>query len=199
MTSAAAADLLQFTAGRRFAAVLCDPPWRFSNRTGKIAPEHRRLHRYSTMPLDEVKALPVAEISAPTAHLYLWVPTSLIPEGLAVMAAWNFQYKTSLIWHKIRKDGGSDGRCCGFYFRTVSEIILFGTRGKKARTLAPGRSRVNLIAARTRGHSVKPDELHPIIESCSPGPFIELFARGAPRSGWSAWGDEAEQIPMAAE
>jgi N6-adenosine-specific RNA methylase IME4 len=185
------AELRAFTANRRFVTILADPPWRFVNRTGKMAPEHRRLSRYGTMTLDEICALPVSEVLAPTAHLYLWVPNALLPEGLRVLAAWGFQYKSNIVWHKVRKDGGSDGRGVGFYFRNVTELVLFGVRGPNPRTLAPGRTQVNLVATRKREHSRKPDELYPIIEACSPGPRLELFARGA-RPGWVAWGNQAD-------
>src|SRR5271170_856240 len=174
-------DLLKFVGNKRFATVLADPPWQFVNRTGKIAPEHRRLSRYETMDLKAIKALPVSKIALPTAHLYLWVPNALLPQGLDVLKAWGFTYKSNVIWHKIRKDGGSDGRGVGFYFRNVTEIILFGVRGKNARTLAPGRSQVNMIQTRKREHSRKPDEQYELIESCSPGPFLELFGRGFSR------------------
>jgi N6-adenosine-specific RNA methylase IME4 len=195
-----AEDLLAFMAGRLFHTVLADPPWRFQNRTGKVAPEHRRLCRYDTLGLDEIMALPVPDLVQDRAHLYLWVPNALLAEGLAVMAAWGFTYKTTLVWHKVRKDGGSDGRGVGFYFRNVTEVVLFGVRGKNARTLAPGRTQTNLIATRKREHSRKPDELYPIIEACSPGPFLELFARDR-RPGWVSWGQEVEQpeLPIAAE
>lgn len=186
-----ARDLLAVAGETRFATILADPPWQFTNRTGKVAPEHRRLSRYATMGLEEICDLPVADISADPAHLYLWVPNALLPEGLRVMQAWGFTYKSNLIWHKIRKDGGSDGRGVGFYFRNVTEVILFGTRGKKARTLAPGRRQVNLLATRKREHSRKPDEQYEIIEACSWGPRIELFSRGA-RQGWTVWGDQAD-------
>jgi N6-adenosine-specific RNA methylase IME4 len=185
-----AADLLRFTKGRQFATILADPPWQFVNRTGKMAPEHRRLSRYSTMTLPEICALPVGEVAAPTAHLYLWVPNALLPEGLQVMKAWGFHYKSNIVWHKIRKDGGSDGRGVGFYFRNVTELILFGVRGKNARTLQPGRTQVNLIASRKREHSRKPDEQYAVIESCSPGPYLELFSRGV-RKKWAVFGNEA--------
>ncbi len=185
------AALLAAVGARRFACVLADPPWRFTNRTGKVAPEHRRLSRYGTMDTDAIAALPVREITAPTAHLYLWVPNALLPEGMQVMRAWGFQYKSNLVWHKIRKDGGSDGRGVGFYFRNVTELVLFGVRGKNARTLAPGRRQVNYLETRKREHSRKPDELYPIIEACSPAPRLELFARGA-REGWSVWGNQAD-------
>jgi len=175
-----------------FGAVLADPPWRFQNRTGKVAPEHRRLSRYETMTLEQIMALDVATVAAPTAHLYLWVPNALLPEGLRVMAAWGFTYKTNIVWAKRRKDGGPDGRGVGFYFRNVTELILFGVRGKNARTLAPGRTQVNMIETRKREHSRKPDEQYELIEACSPGPYLELFARH-PRDGWFAWGNESDE------
>jgi N6-adenosine-specific RNA methylase IME4 len=196
MTTTTAEDLLSFTAGRRFHTVLADPPWRFRNRTGKVAPEHRRLMRYPTMSVAEIAALPVTDLVDEPAHLYLWVPNALLVEGLAVMAAWGFSYKSMLVWHKIRKDGGSDGRGVGFYFRNVTENVLFGVRGKNARTLTPGRRQTNLIAARKREHSRKPEELYPIIEDCSPGPFLELFARET-RPGWTSWGHEVDGRPFA--
>ena len=187
-----AAELLAFVNGERFSTLLADPPWRFANRTGKMAPEHRRLSRYGTMTMEEIGALPVADILAPTAHLYLWVPNALLPHGLNVLQAWGFTYKTNVVWHKIRKDGGSDGRGVGFYFRNVTEMLLFGVRGKNARTLAPGRRQVNYIGTRKREHSRKPDEQYDIIEACSPGPYLELFARGL-RPGWASWGKQAHE------
>jgi N6-adenosine-specific RNA methylase IME4 len=186
----AAAELAHFAHGRRFKTILADPPWRFQNRTGKMAPEHRRLSRYQTMTLDDICALPVETVAHETAHLYLWAPNALLPEALRVMEAWGFTYKSNLVWHKVRKDGGSDGRGVGFYFRNVTELILFGVRGRNARTLAPGRRQVNLLATRKREHSRKPDEQYEIIEACSPGPYLELFARGT-RKDWTMWGNQA--------
>ena len=174
----------------RFGSILVDPPWQFQNRTGKVAPEHKRVSRYSTMGLKDICDLPVATIAAPTSHLYLWIPNALLPDGLAVMKAWGFTSKSNIVWHKIRKDGGSDGRGVGFYFRNVTELVLFGVRGKNARTLQPGRTQVNYLGTRKREHSRKPDELYGLIESCSPKPHVELFARGT-RPSWAAWGDEA--------
>jgi N6-adenosine-specific RNA methylase IME4 len=185
-------DLVRFARGRKFKTILADPPWRFQNSTGKVAPEHKRLARYPTMTLDDICSLPVEGIADETAHLYLWVPNALLPEGLAVMKAWGFDYKSNLIWHKIRKDGGSDGRGVGFYFRNVTEILLFGVRGKNARTLAPGRSQVNMLQTRKREHSRKPDEQYELIEACSPGPHLEMFARGE-RKKWSVWGNQADE------
>ena len=186
-----AADLLQRLGPRKFSTILADPPWQFANRTGKMAPEHKRLNRYGTLGLAEILSLPVQPLLKDTAHLYLWVPNALLPEGLQVLGAWGFQYKTNLVWHKIRKDGGPDGRGVGFYFRNTTELILFGVRGKNARTLAPGRRQVNIIKSMKREHSRKPDELYQIIEACSPGPYLELFARGT-RPGWTGWGEQAD-------
>lgn len=183
-------DFSKFINGRKFSTVLADPPWQFVNRTGKMAPEHRRLTRYSTLSLDEIKSIPVAAACNETSHLYLWVPNALLPEGLEVLSAWGFTYKSNIVWHKVRKDGGPDGRGVGFYFRNTTELILFGVRGKNARTLAPGRRQVNIIRTRKREHSRKPDEQYGIIESCSSGPYLELFARGA-RKGWTTWGHQA--------
>lgn len=183
-------DFLSFLRERKFGTILVDPPWQFQNRTGKVAPEHRRLARYGTLSLEQIKVLPVSNAAAETSHLYLWVPNALLPAGLSVMEAWGFTYKTNLVWRKIRKDGGSDGRGVGFYFRNVTELLLFGTRGKNARTLDAGRRQVNYLESRKREHSRKPDEQYGIIESCSRGPYLELFARGG-REGWVCWGNQA--------
>jgi N6-adenosine-specific RNA methylase IME4 len=189
-------DLAIHAKDQKFKTILADPPWQFQNRTGKVAPEHRRLNRYATMPLADIKALPVSEVADETCHLYLWVPNALLPEGLEVLKAWGFQYKANIVWEKIRKDGEPDGRGVGFYFRNVTELLLFGVKGTNARTLAPARSQVNLLRTQKREHSRKPDEIFEIIEQCSKGPYLELFARGK-RDGWVLWGNEAnvEYLP----
>ncbi len=174
----------------RFSTILIDPPWRFTNRTGKMAPEHRRLHRYRTMSTQEIIDLPVAAHTREQCHLYLWCPNALLREGLEVLQAWGFTYKTNLVWYKIRKDGGPDGRGVGFYFRNVTELVLFGVKGSM-RTLPPGRSQVNVLAQRKREHSRKPDEFYEIVEQCSPKPYLELFARER-RKDWTQWGDQVD-------
>ena len=185
-------DLLATCQGHLFRTVLADPPWQFENKTGKVAPEHKRLARYSTLTLQEIMGLPVPRVVIEPAHLYLWVPNALLQEGLKVLEAWGFRYKTNIVWHKIRKDGGPDGRGVGFYFRNTTELLLFGVRGRNARTLAPGRTQVNVIRSMKREHSRKPDEQYDVIESCSVGPYLELFARGA-RPGWTVWGHQADE------
>ena len=177
-------EFRSFTKGKKYKTIYADPPWQFQNRTGKVAPEHKRLNRYSTMKLEEIKNMPIKEVADEKCHLYLWVPNALLPEGLEVMKAWGFDYKTNIIWEKVRKDGMPDGRGVGFYFRNVTEILLFGVRGEKNRTLDAGRSQVNLIRTMKREHSRKPDEMIPLIESCSSAPFLELFARGDREGCW---------------
>jgi N6-adenosine-specific RNA methylase IME4 len=186
-----AKDFVKEFTDKTYSTILADPPWRFENRTGKMAPEHKRLSRYPTLELSEIKEIPVHLVANTNSHLYLWVPNALLKEGLEVMEAWGFTYKSNLIWHKVRKDGGPDGRGVGFYFRNTTEIILFGIRGKM-RTLQAGRRQVNIIRTQKQEHSRKPDELYRIIETCSPGPYLELFARGK-RKGWDVFGNQATE------
>ena len=186
---------MQTIGQQKFSTILADPPWQFQNRTGKIAPEHKRLNRYGTMSLEDIKALPVDGATADKAHLYLWVPNALLAEGLETMARWGFTYKSNIVWQKIRKDGEPDGRGVGFYFRNTTELILFGVKGTKFRTLPPARSQVNVIKSRKREHSRKPDEQYDIIERCSPGPFLELFGRGS-RDNWTTWGNQSSDYEI---
>jgi len=187
----AADDLLDTLRGQKFQTILADPPWQFQNRTGKMAPEHKRLSRYPTLSLEEICDMPVEALAGEPAHLYLWVPNALLPEGLKVMEHWGFSYKSNLVWYKVRKDGGPDRRGVGFYFRNVTEVLLFGVRGKNARTLPRGRSQENILVTQKREHSRKPDEQYDLIERCSFGNRLELFARG-PRDGWTVWGNQSE-------
>ena len=187
-------NLKSLNSKKRFSTILADPPWRFTNRTGKMAPEHKRLKRYETMSIKEICELPVEGLAQENSHLYLWCPNTLLPWGLRVMEQWGFQYKSNVVWYKIRKDGGPDGRGVGFYFRNVTELLLFGVRGSM-RTLQPGRRQVNVIESRKREHSRKPAEVYDVIERCSPAPYLELFAREERRK-WVQWGDElGQEIP----
>lgn len=179
----------------RYGTVLVDPPWRFDNRTGKVAPEHKRLARYRTLKMGEIFGLPIGDLTEDKSHCYLWVPNAMIKSGLSALEAWGFEYKTFIVWYKIRKDGGPDGRGVGFYFRNVTEMLLLGVKGK-LRTLAPGRTQTNIITSRKREHSRKPDEAYGIIERCSPGPRLELFARHK-MEDWDQWGDESPlSVPL---
>lgn len=187
-------NLITYIQGKKYNTIYADPPWQFQNRTGKVSPEHKRLMRYETMAVRDICELPISEIADDKAHLYLWVPNALLPDGLAVMEAWGFEYKTNLVWEKIRKDGMPDGRGVGFYFRNVTEMLLFGIKKNSTpnRTMQSARSQVNLVRAAKREHSRKPDEIVPIIENCSQEPRIELFARGV-RDGWDMWGNQATE------
>jgi N6-adenosine-specific RNA methylase IME4 len=173
-----------------FRTILIDPPWRFKNRTGKIAPEHKRLHRYRTLSIDEIKAVPVYDLADASCHLYMWTPNALLPEAMDIIKHWKFQYKTNLIWCKIAKNKEPDRRGVGFYYRNVTEMVLFAIKGK-GRTRGPARSQANFFATQKQEHSRKPAILRKIAEECSYGPYLELFAREqAP--GWECWGDEAD-------
>ena len=121
-------DFLAFINGRKFSTVLADPPWQFQNRTGKMAPEHRRLSRYPTLSLGQIMDIPVEAAVTEPAHLYLWVPNALLAEGLEVMARWGFTYKTNLVWYKVRKDGGPDRRA--FIFETSPSSSCSGSGEK---------------------------------------------------------------------
>jgi N6-adenosine-specific RNA methylase IME4 len=173
-----------------YSTILIDPPWRFHNRTGKVAPEHHRLHRYETLSFEEIGDLPIGQYAGEKSHLYMWCPNALLPDALGIMKKWGFKYKTNIVWYKIRKDGGPDGRGVGFYFRNVTELLLFGIKGS-IRTLQPGRRQVNIISSRKEEHSRKPEQSYRIIEQCSPGPYLELFARER-MSGWTQWGDQVD-------
>lgn len=119
-----AKDLITFTNGKKYNTIYADPPWQFQNRTGKVAPEHKRLTRYETMTLEDIKALPISKIADNKAHLYLWIPNALLPEGLAVMDAWGFEYKGNVVWEKVRKDGMPDGRGVGFIFAMLLSFFF---------------------------------------------------------------------------
>jgi len=189
-----AQEFINLVPTKGYGTILADPPWRFNNRTGKVAPEHKRLNRYDTLSFEEIMEIPVSLVAAEKSHLYLWVPNALLQEGLEVMKEWGFQYKANIVWHKIRKDGGPDGRGVGFYFRNTTELVLFGIRGKM-RTLSPGRSQVNIIRTRKQEHSRKPIELYQICEKCSPGPYLEIFARGK-KEGWDVFGNQSEDYEI---
>ncbi len=173
----AAEDFREEVGTRKFATVLADPLWRFHNKTGKVAPEHKRLARYPTLTFEEIENLPVRDAVEETAHLYLWVPNALLTEGLQVMKRWGFQYKTNLIWYKVRQDGGPDRRGVGFYFRNVTEMVPFGVRGKKEAKCALRPFQIELLersALRNEGtdenRCIKDDDHEPTLLRHPPRP-----------------------------
>jgi N6-adenosine-specific RNA methylase IME4 len=177
--------------GNKFRTVLADPPWRFENRTGRGSPEHKRCFHYPTMSLEAIEALvlSLSRIVEDTAHLYLWTPNALLPDALAVMKCWGFVYKTNVVWVHLTRDGKVDRSGRGFYFRQATELLLFGVRGSRRLN---NRSTPNVVMSRRLGHSRKPEEVYDLIESCSPGPYLELFARRT-RPGWVSWGNEVAE------
>lgn len=176
----------------RYGTVVADPPWRYATprgittRTrgsGGFAPEAER--NYPTMSVDEIAALPVRELVADDAHLYLWVTNPILPAVFPIVEAWGFRYTTLLTWRKLGTLG------MGYYFRGDTEHVIFGVRGRAP--IAPPDRQRNWFAAPKTGHSRKPDIFYEMVESVSPGPWLELFARRR-RYGWDAWGDEAPKL-----
>lgn len=172
-----------------YATIVADPPWphkgsgnevaaKAPTRVGRVVKDHRPQAKYSTLSLADMCALPVEGLAARNAHLYLWVTNSGLADGLAVMEAWGFCYKTAITWVKQGHLG------LGAYFRTQTEHVLFGIRGSLP-TLATDQR--NVFEAYKQGHSVKPEAFMDIVERSSPPPYVELFCR-RPRMGWDSWG-----------
>lgn len=162
---------------KRYPTILADPPWAVHQR-GKYNNRSAESH-YDLMPLSQIKAMPVQDLAADNAHLYLWVPNGLLPEGLEVIKAWGFTFRSPLYWIKPRLGLGN-------YIRNASETCLFATRGK-----APVKfhAQPNWMFSPQQDHSHKPEEQFAIIERLSDGPYLELFARRR-QPGWDAWGLE---------
>lgn len=177
-----------------YRTIVADPPWSSNNdgsafgakgmaRVARYTIPSQPESRYSTLPTADICALPVSDLAAKNAHLYLWVTCSGLDAGLAVMETWGFTYKTTLTWIK-RAPGHLGSLGLGAYFRTQTEHVLFGVRGSLATMVKDQR---NFFEAARGRHSQKPAAFADIVERCSPGPYVELFAR-SPRLGWDAWG-----------
>ena len=166
------------TNSKKYRTILADPPWQINQR-GKNSNRSAE-HHYELMPLDRIKAMPVADLSEDNAHLYLWCPNGLLPEALEVVKAWGFTFRSPIYWIKPRLGLGN-------YIRNASETLLFATRGK-----APVKfhAQPNWLFAPQQEHSHKPEEKFAIIERLSDGPYLEMFARRR-QPGWDAWGFEA--------
>jgi len=173
--------------------VLADPAWSFDDRGSRMAPEYagngRAYKHYETMKLDEICALPVKLIAAENAWLWLWAPNAFVLDGSAskVAQAWGFKPKQLITWTKIGKEGQPvfGG---GHYTRVCTEQLVLCVRGK-VKPLSRGVAGA-ILAPRSK-HSRKPDEQYGLIESVSPGPFLEMFARSRHSDQWSVWGNEA--------
>ena len=163
--------------GRRFRTILADPPWDVQQKGERGAEQH-----YPLMSLDRIKAMPVADLAAEDAHLWLWVTNATLRDGYDVAEAWGFTVRSPLTWVKFRLGLGN-------YLRNATEHLLFATRGRAPVNF---RSQPTWINAPVQDHSHKPEEQYALIERVSPGPYLELFARRRPAStaDWSVWGDE---------
>lgn len=161
----------------KYKTILADPPWDINQKGKRGAARH-----YPLMTLDQIKAMPVKDLSEENAHLYLWVPNGLLQEGLDVIKAWGFTYRSPIYWIKPRLCG------LGQYIRNASETCLFATRGR-----APVKfhAQPNWLFAPLQDHSHKPEEQFAIIERLSDGPYLELFARRR-QPGWDVWGNEID-------
>lgn len=165
----------------KFATIVIDPPWDWGDE-GDVDQLGRARPTYATMPLDELKQLEVAKYADVDCHLYLWITNRSLPKGFALLEAWGFRYVTCLTWCKPHFGMGN-------YFRGQTEHILFGVKGSQQLK----RKNVGTCFTAARGpggHSSKPDEFYELVESCSPGPFLEMFSRRG-RNGWTAWGADA--------
>jgi N6-adenosine-specific RNA methylase IME4 len=168
---------------RRFVVIEADPPWKY-NQTGVngAAGNH-----YPLMSTDAICQMPVAVCATDHSVLLLWVPNALLTDGLRVMAAWGFEYKTNFAWHK-------DGAGTGFYNFQDHELLLVGVRGG---LITPVERFSSVIQAPKGEHSEKPEEVYLMIERMYPeSPRLGLFRRGQ-REGWESWGNQAESEPTA--
>jgi N6-adenosine-specific RNA methylase IME4 len=159
---------------QKYRTILADPPWDIQQVGTLGANRH-----YSLMTLDKIKAMPVASLAEDDAHLWLWTTNAALESAYQVVRAWGFEPRSIMTWMKPRLG-------LGYYLRNCTEQLLFGTRGKAPIQF---KAQPNWLFAARQEHSHKPEEVYGIIERCSPGPYVELFAR-RPREGWDVWGDE---------
>lgn len=176
---------------KRYRTILADPPWRYDNKKvcggwckkRKAFSDGGVAAQYPTMSVEEIKALPVADIADTSAVLFLWVTTPMLPIGLEVLSVWGFEYKTSLYWHKVGYGG------MGYWFLGRVEQCLLGVKGgvKAFHCKEP-----NIKQCGVREHSMKPAMFLRLIDSVCPKPAIELFARSR-KEGWDVWGLEVDE------
>jgi N6-adenosine-specific RNA methylase IME4 len=163
-----------------YPTIVIDPPWDWGDE-GDADQFGRARPTYATMSIEQIAALPVGDLAAASAHIYLWITNRSLPKGFDLLATWGFRYITCLTWCKPSIGMGN-------YYRGSTEQVLFGVRG----SLGLLRSDMGtwFQARRPGPHSAKPDEFYRMVETCSPGPWLEMFARQS-RPGWTAWGAEA--------
>jgi N6-adenosine-specific RNA methylase IME4 len=167
---------------KKYKTILADPPW-MEQGGGKIKRGADR--HYPLMKTKDIIALPIRELAEENAHLYLWVTNNFLPDGLKAMAAWGFEYKTTITWVKDRIGLGQ-------YFRGITEHCLFGVRGNLPYKVIDGvrQQGKTIIEAPKTIHSEKPEEMRKMIEAVSYQPYIELFARTKANERWDVWGNQ---------
>lgn len=179
-TTCSIADLATLVAsGQRFGCILADPPWLFKNQATRGSTSNH----YRVMTVDELCALPIAQLAADDAHLHLWVPNALVYDAAPVFSAWGFKYVCNFVWVKERISVGN-------YWRNAHEPLMTAIRGNATRF--GDRSLPSWMELPRGPHSAKPEEVRRMIERASPGPYFELFGR-MPVPGWTVWGDQIER------
>ena len=181
---------------KQYACILADPPWKYRVYDDAPAAYGAARSSYQTMDLEAIKALPVKVLAQESCILFLWVTMPLLPEGLEVMKAWGFSYKTvAFTWIKTNRTTGRLHLGLGHYTRGNAELCLLGVRGRVIRQDA---NVSQIITASRREHSRKPDEQYQRIMQLVQGPYLELFARH-PWPGWDVWGNQVEagtEVPL---
>jgi N6-adenosine-specific RNA methylase IME4 len=167
--------------GARFSTIMIDPPWDWGDEG-----DHDQLGRarpdYATMSREQLLELPLPDLSDADCHLYLWITNRSLPKGFELIERWGFRYVTMITWAKPHFGMGN-------YFRGQTEQILFAVKGSQPLK----RKDVGTLFSAPRGpngHSSKPPEFYSLVESCSPGPYLEMFSRSN-RDGWKTWGENA--------
>ena len=159
----------------KYKTILADPPWDIQQKVKSRG----AIRHYNLMTLDRIKAMPIADLVEENAHCWLWVTNATLEAGYEVLRAWGFEPRSIYTWCKPRLGLGT-------YLRNCTEHLLLGTRGKAPIQF---KGQMNWGFMPLQDHSHKPEEVYDIIERCSEGNYLELFAR-RPRHGWGIWGNE---------
>lgn len=181
-----------------FKTIICDPPWRYAQTLGRGKKEGdlaRGGLPYESMSLEEICALRVGEIAADDSMLFLWTTSSHLRSSFTVIDAWGFQEKATGTWVK-QGETGKVQIGLGYWLRGAAEYFILGVKGNPRAKLrgpngATGLAVSNVILAPRQEHSRKPQEIFEKAEAMGEGPYLELFARGRARKGWTVWGNEA--------
>ena len=175
---------------KKYGVIYSDPPWSFNNFSKKGEKKNAKFH-YECMDLDDMKAMAcdLHGICKKDCVLFMWATFPMLPEAIELMKAWGFEYKTGAAWHKKTKHGKT-AFGTGYIFRSASELLLVGTKGKPK---PKNRSTRNIIEGKIREHSRKPDEVATMIENLYDGEYFEMFSR-TKREGWDVWGNQTDKF-----